>query len=641
MAIAPMTLTRVSNLMRGNLINATVSRTQASLMEVQQQLTTGKRLAMPSDDAGDAAAAGSIRKLLEQRASYKANLDAANTNLSETDAAMSEVTDLLRQAQNIASANVGSDVTSEAREAAATIIDSIYSQMLSTGNKSAAGTYLFAGDRSTEAPFIEAGGGVKWVGSSDVLSNAYDEGANKVFMVDGAEVFGALASRVQGDEDVSPSLGAGTRLADLAGVSRAGVRAGLIELGNGATTALVDLRDADTIGDVVDRINNAGLGGIIASVNAAGTGIDLQAGAGDDVTVREVGGGTAAADLGILHTTSSGTGIDVAGASTNPKVTALTPLASLNGGTGIDQSGLKITNGGATVTIDLLSATTVEDLLNAINGSKANVRAQINSTGTGIDILNAVQGTPLTIAENGGTTASELGVRSFGPTTKLADLNDGDGITQVVGNELKLTDSAGVAFEVDFDGAGNVQDLLDKINAAATTAGAGVTASFATGTNGIVLTDTAGGPGTFAVANANNSNALKELGLEAPQAGGVINGTDVGAVSSQGVFANLIRLRSALHSDDAAEITKAAERLDLDTTRVVRVRGEVGAKVQEFERRTETLADQNIATQAMLGELEDTNFTEAITKFQTLQMSLQAAMQSAGINQRLSLMDFL
>ena len=634
-------LTRVSNQMKGNLVSSTITRTQAQLLGIQQQLTTGKRLSAPSDDAGDAAIAGSIRKLLEQRESYKSNLDAANNNLASTDSAMSDATDLLREAQDIASANVGSDVTSDQREAAATIIDSLYSQMLSIGNKSAAGTYLFAGDRSTAAPFVEAGGGVKWIGSSDVLSNTYDEGTDRAFMVDGAAVFGALASRVQGDQDVSPSLGLTTRLAHLGGSGGDGVRKGLIQLGDGTTTTQVDLRDADTIGDVISRINAAAVGGITASMNAGGDGIDLVAGAGDNITVTDIGGGTFAADLGILQAVGSGAGVNVLGANASPAITNLTPLSALNGGTGIDQSGLTIINGGITKAISLSGATTVEDMLNAINDSGANVKAQINAAGTGIDILNAVQGTPLTIAENGGTTAAELGVRSFSPTTELSDLNDGNGITNVAGTELKLTDSAGVSFEVDFDAAITVQDALDKINAAATTAGAGVTATFASSTNGIVLTDGAGGPGTLAAANVNNSGAVKEFGIDAAAVSGVIDGKDVGQVSSQGVFANLIRLRNALRADDQADITKAAESLSGDTDRVVRIRGAVGARVQEFEKRAESLADQNVATKALLSQLEDTDFTDAIIKFQTLQTSLQAAMQAAGINQRLSLMDYL
>lgn len=639
MAINPLSLGRVSNLARGNLIRSTVSRTQTNLLSVQQQLTTGKRMAAPSDDAGDAAVAQSIRKILEKRESYKANIDAANSHLSEVDSSLSTVTDLLRQAQEVASANVGSDVTSEQRAAAAEIVDSIYNQMLTMGNRSANGVYLFAGDRSTEAPFEEENGGVKWVGSSTVLSNVYDEGTSLDFMVNGAQIFGALSSRVEGTANLTPSLSASSRLADLNGAIGKGVRPGIIQVSDGTLSGTVDLSDADTLGDVVDKINAAGIGSVTASLNAAGNGIDLSAGAGDSLTVTNVGGGSAATDLGILTTTSPGSGVPINGSSVGAVVTGLTPLASLNGGAGIDLSGLTITNGNVDTTIDLTGATTVEDLLNRINTSDANVKARINASGTGIDILNAVQGSQMRIKENGGTTAADLGVKSFDVTTKLADMNNGNGLTLVEGPELSLTDSAGVSFGVEFDGLETVQDLLDAINSAATTAGAGVTASF--GSTGITLTDTAGGSGTLVAAGQNHAPALAELGLQSPASGGVINGTDVAPVESKGIFANVIRLRNALRNNDQTEITKASEHLDEDLTRVIRVRGEVGARVQAFEARSESLADQNVTTRAMLSELEDTDFTDAIIKFQTLQTSLQASMQAAGQTLNLSLMDFL
>ena len=92
-----------------------------------------------------------------------------------------------------------------------------------------------------------------------------------------------------------------------------------------------------------------------------------------------------------------------------------------------------LTNGTTTATIDLSSAVTVEDLLNAVNGSKTGVLAKINDAGNGIDLVNPTQGVAMTVAENGGTTAADLGIRSLGPTTKLAELNGGKGVSTVNG----------------------------------------------------------------------------------------------------------------------------------------------------------------------------------------------------------------
>jgi flagellar hook-associated protein 3 FlgL len=129
--------------------------------------------------------------------------------------------------------------------------------------------------------------------------------------------------------------------------------------------------------------------------------------------------------------------------------------------------------------------------------------------------------------------------------------------------------------------------------------------------------------------------------IAAPAAGAAINGTDANPVSANGVFANLAKLRDSLKSSDAAGITAAAEGLQGDYDRVVRVRGETGARVQDLEARQGRLEDQDVATKALLSKLQETDFPEAIARFQTLQTSLQAAMQTTAKVLDLSLLDFL
>jgi len=641
MAISPLNLARVSNLLKTNLATSQIGGLQRQLTQVQNQLSTGKRILQPSDEPGDASSAAQIRKLLEGRLSYSTNLQSARNQLSEVDSSLSTLTDLVREAQQVASQNVGSVVTSQERSAAAVIIDSLFSQSFTLANKSVAGMYLFAGDNSTEPPFIEEGGGVRWKGSSTLLQNQFDESTALTFMASGAEVFGALSTRVKGSQDLTPALTLTTRLSDVRGTSSQGVRLGTISINDGATTATLDLSDADNVDDVIERINAAGLTGVTASIGAAGTGITLSVDAGSNLVVTDVGGGTMAADLGIARATASGDGIDLFGSAVSPRVGPLTTLASLNDGAGISLAGLTITNGSVSKNINLSGAVTVEDAINTINNSGALVKAQINDAGTGIDILNSVQSLSMTISENGGTTAADLGVRSYSASTRVAELNDGKGLTSVAGAELRLTDSAGVGFDVDLTGVETVQDVLDRINAAATTAGAGVAASFATTGNGIVLTDSAVGAGTLVAANLNNSRALAELGLEGPVSGNTLNGRDNNPINSTGLFANLDRLRRALRGNDQAEITAASELIDADLTRVTAVRGKTGAQVQEFESRATKIEDQNVATQSLLSELEDTDYTAAISKYQTLQTALQASLQVTSKTLDLSLMDFL
>jgi flagellin-like hook-associated protein FlgL len=186
--------------------------------------------------------------------------------------------------------------------------------------------------------------------------------------------------------------------------------------------------------------------------------------------------------------------------------------------------------------------------------------------------------------------------------------------------------------------------VIDKINAADTANGtqpAQVVAALAATGNGITLTDSAGGPGTLSVAALNASEAASDLGIAGTATGTTLTGADVNPVAAQGIFANLAALRDSLKNNDQPGITAAAEGLTADADRVTRARGQTGAQVQELESRQSRLDDQNVATKSLLSQLQDTDFPDAITRFQALQTSLQATLQASGKALGLSLLDFL
>jgi flagellar hook-associated protein 3 FlgL len=221
----------------------------------------------------------------------------------------------------------------------------------------------------------------------------------------------------------------------------------------------------------------------------------------------------------------------------------------------------------------------------------------------------------------------------------LAELNDGRGVSTVTGPEFQITRRDGTSFQVEISGATTVQDVIDAINTA--DAGGGVTASFATTGNGLVLTDSTGGAGQLSAFSINFSTAAKDLGLDQASAGNTLAGADTNRIETPGVFGNLQKLRVALQASDQKAITAAAEGLKADYDRIVRVRGETGARVQELDARQNRLADENLSTTKLLSDLRDTDFTDAISRFQTLQTALQASMQTTAKVLNLSLMDFL
>lgn len=78
--------------------------------------------------------------------------------------------------------------------------------------------------------------------------------------------------------------------------------------------------------------------------------------------------------------------------------------------------------------IGLTEAVTVEDFLNAVNTSGAGLLGEINADGMRLDLRSRISGADFAIGENGGLTATDIGLRSFYEDTRLDDLNHGLGV---------------------------------------------------------------------------------------------------------------------------------------------------------------------------------------------------------------------
>lgn len=142
-------------------------------------------------------------------------------------------------------------------------------------------------------------------------------------------------------------------------------------------------------------------------------------------------------------------------------------IGETTGGSGVvfdRNSGVQIQNGTESTVLTFDDVETVEDLLNVFNRSGAGLVAEINASGNGINVRSNISGGDFSIGENGGDTATQLGLRSFNSDTVLTELNFGRGVQGTDGTDLTITRNDGVELEIDLATAKTVGDVLNLIN---------------------------------------------------------------------------------------------------------------------------------------------------------------------------------
>jgi flagellin-like hook-associated protein FlgL len=321
--------------------------------------------------------------------------------------------------------------------------------------------------------------------------------------------------------------------------------------------------------------------------------------------------------------------------------------AQTAGGSGesLDRSnGLRIQNGGQTYQIDISATETVEDLLNLLNRSPASLIATINAAANGIDVRSRLSGNDFSIGENGGSTATQLGLRSFSASTRLDDLNYGRGVGTAGGVDFHIQRTDGVTLDFDISAAASVQDVLDLLNAAG-----GINARLATTSNGILIEDQAGGPGSLVITKETTSPAAWDLGLIPVNQGSIsgsgapptITGTDVNPQEVRGIFNTLIRLHAALTSGDTAELERVVNLIDEDHSRLIFARSGIGADQQNLDAIRQRLDDEEVELKQALSQELDADLAESISELAARQAALQASLQLTAKVFQLTLLDFL
>jgi flagellin-like hook-associated protein FlgL len=659
MSAIPANLSRVPNLLASRIALTGISGTNRELLRIQTQMSSALQFQRPSENAIGASAVLSLNEILERREQRIRNLGDASSTLNSVDTALGDVTDILQEAKVIGLAQVGTGSDEATRRTQAGVINSMLNSLVGIANRDRNGIHLFGGERTAAEPMVSLLQGLRYtgVGKGKLLDTGL--GGDLRVTMGADQAFGALSSRVQGDRDLDPSMTLATRLSSLNGANGLGVRPGSVEIEVNGVVTQTDLSDADSVGDVITRVSaviQATDPGAVVNIDpATGDRIAVTPSAGFTVVMRDSNSTATAGDLGLRGTYPPGvttTGLDL-----NPRITPLTRLDSLTG-LSLPLGQIQIRNGNQARIIDLSAVQTVQDFQNAVEVERIGVRVEISEDGTRLNVLNELSGTSMAIEEfSGNATATQLGIRSFSAGTLLSDFNDGRGVRQVTGvvdpitglpdparnTDFRVTLKDGRTFDVDIDGSFTVQDVLTRINAAATAAGvlpAEFAAQLVSVGNGIELVDSTVGASTVVFA-LNGSSAAADLGILGQSTGPSLVGTDTSKVAVDSVFSHMIALRDALIANDTRRIEIAAAKLDEDLIRTASARADIGVRTQRVEDATTREGDLRIQDIALRSEIQDLDYAAAAGRFASLQQQLEAGLAVAARATSLSLLDFL
>jgi flagellar hook-associated protein 3 FlgL len=168
----------------------------AALRDAQRQVSTGKRVLLPSDDPS--AAADIVGEYAEQRGidSYARATDSVDARLRVVDSALTDMIKNLEAAQVKTAAAQVTNATPQQRDALALEIEGIRDALLTTANMSFRGTFVFSGTQSTTTPFPKTLGVVQpYQGNSTQQEIDVDSTKSVGVTFDGGAVFGDVFDR--------------------------------------------------------------------------------------------------------------------------------------------------------------------------------------------------------------------------------------------------------------------------------------------------------------------------------------------------------------------------------------------------------------------------------------------------------------
>jgi flagellar hook-associated protein 3 FlgL len=180
---------RVTNKMMADNVIAQLFRQREQMVKTQENIITGKRVNRPSDDPSEIGSILSHRTTISRLEQYNENISKAKLHINTEDDVLGMVSDLLRDAKEIAF-----DTAPDMRAEMAEQVVAIREQVLQMANYQIDGKYIFSGDATRTEPFNST----TWAynGDSGTKDTVIGENMQISMTADGSSVFGPDGTNV-------------------------------------------------------------------------------------------------------------------------------------------------------------------------------------------------------------------------------------------------------------------------------------------------------------------------------------------------------------------------------------------------------------------------------------------------------------
>lgn len=158
---------------------------------LQRQMSSGKRVTVPSDDPNSAIKILHLKTALTQNDQYQRNLQDGQGWLQTTESTLNSVEQIVSDAQTLAVQGANSSLPAGARDALAKNVQVLYDQMVAQANSTYGNRYLFGGWKTLSQPYTDVAGVMTYNGDANEIKREIGFGQTVAINLSGDKVFGA------------------------------------------------------------------------------------------------------------------------------------------------------------------------------------------------------------------------------------------------------------------------------------------------------------------------------------------------------------------------------------------------------------------------------------------------------------------